>query len=132
MGRKLLRWNELITLLVEVEAVVNTRPLTFVYDEIDSPVVLTPAHFMGGGDEKILQASMDDPTDDDFEHGKASTNNLLRQWKRDQMTLDKFWKVWRDEYLLSLREKFDNRHKGQRSQIRVKPRRGDRCPSQGR
>ena len=31
IGRKLLSWDKLITMITEVEVVINTRPLTYVY-----------------------------------------------------------------------------------------------------
>ena len=33
IGRKLLSWDKLITMITEVEAVINTRPLTYVYGD---------------------------------------------------------------------------------------------------
>ncbi len=36
------------TLLTEVEATLNSRPLTFVHNELDEPQPLTPAHFLVG------------------------------------------------------------------------------------
>ena len=33
---------------MEIEASVNSRPLTFVGDEVDSTAPLTPAHFLVG------------------------------------------------------------------------------------
>jgi len=48
MGRKLLCWDKLLTMLVEVEAIINTRPLTYVYSEFSSGFTLTPAHFFSG------------------------------------------------------------------------------------
>ena len=43
IGRALLTFNEMATLIVEIEATLNNRPLTYVYDDaegIDQP--LTP------------------------------------------------------------------------------------------
>ena len=48
MGNKILYWDKLMTLLSEVEAIINTRPLTYVYEELKSGFVLTPAHFLTG------------------------------------------------------------------------------------
>ena len=45
IGCKRLILNQFIVLLLEVEAVVNTRPLTYVYEELESGFSLTPAHF---------------------------------------------------------------------------------------
>ena len=46
MGTAFLKVQELETLLYEVEAVVNSRPLTYVSDSLDEPPV-TPAMMMG-------------------------------------------------------------------------------------
>ena len=45
MGRKILYWDKLMTLLIKVEAIISTHPLTYVYEEFKSGFVLTPAHF---------------------------------------------------------------------------------------
>ena len=46
IGRKLLSWDKLITMITEVEAIINTRPLTYVYGDFLSGFTLTPAHFL--------------------------------------------------------------------------------------
>ena len=33
IGRKLLSWDKLITMITEVEAIIDTRPLTYVYGD---------------------------------------------------------------------------------------------------
>ena len=35
----------------------------------------------------------------------SSAEKLLETWKKDQKHLELFWKIWRDDYLLSLRER---------------------------
>ena len=49
--------------------------------------------------------------DADYQHDKSSTTKLLEGWKKGQKHLDLFWKVWRQEYLLSLREKLPIVHR---------------------
>lgn len=51
IGKALLSYGELSTLLIEVEAVLNSRPLTYVYKNSDEPQPLTPAHFLNCGKE---------------------------------------------------------------------------------
>ena len=46
IGRQLLDWDELATLLTEIEAIINTRPLTYVFEDFESGFSLTPAHFL--------------------------------------------------------------------------------------
>jgi len=41
MGCKVLYWDKLLTLLVEVEAIINSRPLTYVGEDFESGFVLT-------------------------------------------------------------------------------------------
>ena len=48
VGSRSLKKAELETTLHEVEACINSRPLTFVGDDIDSQVPLTPTHFLLG------------------------------------------------------------------------------------
>lgn len=48
LGRSSLRYNELLTVLAEVEAAVNCRPLTYLEDDVTSTDVLTPSHFLVG------------------------------------------------------------------------------------
>ena len=46
IGHRLLYWDKLLTMLAEVEAIINTRPLTYVYGDFLSGFTLTPAHFL--------------------------------------------------------------------------------------
>ncbi|GFX56259.1 integrase catalytic domain-containing protein [Trichonephila clavipes] len=52
LGRALLTFEELSTILSEVEVIVNHRPLTYVENVPGEPEPLTPAHFLelGYGD----------------------------------------------------------------------------------
>ncbi|GBN46289.1 hypothetical protein AVEN_41284-1, partial [Araneus ventricosus] len=54
LGKTLLTFDELSTILSEVEVIVNNRPLTYVENDPGEPEPLTPAHFLelGYGDSK--------------------------------------------------------------------------------
>ena len=46
IGKASLGNEQLLTVLKETEAVVNSRPLVYTADDIQSPITLTPAHFL--------------------------------------------------------------------------------------
>ena len=47
LGNAKLTFEELLTTLVEVEGTLNSRPLTYIYDEVENDV-LTPNHLIFG------------------------------------------------------------------------------------
>jgi len=98
IGRATLQVDELNTLLIEVEAIVNSRPLTFVYDDTEGvSYPLTPSHLING---RRLASS---PSASHFE--VVSTNiTLTRRAKKQRHLLDQFLKHWKKSYLLNLRE----------------------------
>ena len=101
------------TVLKEIEAVLNTRPLVYVDDDVSTAITLTPANFLGGN-ILIGIPHLDVSDDDDVNYvGKklSSKEALLERWKTGQRHLNAFWKVWAEEYLLSLRERHNQSHK---------------------
>ena len=46
-----------------------------------------------------------------------SATSLLEVWKKGQQQLNSFWDIWRNEYLLSLREKSPVYYRNQKNQI---------------
>ncbi|XP_065197652.1 uncharacterized protein LOC135829177 [Sycon ciliatum] len=113
VGRALLTVSQLTTILMEVSAVVNSRPLVYVDNDLQE--ILTPSHFLclsatTGG----VQPTADDGDPDHIEVPTAA-QNLLSVWKKGQRTLDQFWRVWRDDYLADLR----NSHTRKLRQARV-------------
>ena len=71
--------EQLITLLTEIEAVLNTRPLAYVYEEFNSGFTLTPSHFLNGYQKLCLCPSGDSDYCDDsnFQISKDSITKLL-------------------------------------------------------
>ena len=88
--------DQLSTALVEVEAVLNSRSLTYVYNEMEER--LTPSHLIVG--RRILSV----PSRCSINKVEGSTETLTRRTKYLQRTLDHFWNRWRTEYLIELRE----------------------------
>ena len=98
IGRTTLNYDELQTLLSEVEAVVNSRPLTYVADDRDGVTyTLCPSHLING--RRITST----PNGGHFE--VVSTNaSLTRRAKHHRHLLRQFTVQWRKTYLLNLRE----------------------------
>ena len=88
--------QELVTNLVEIEACVNSRPLTFVGDALDSGKVLTPSHFLIGRNSSYQSV----PSGSDSVSVKHD-DLVLRDQICSQM-LDQFWAVWCRNYLCNL------------------------------
>ena len=98
VGRSTLTLEELNTVLIEIEAVINARPITYVYDDEESvSYPLTPSQLISGRQITPM------PNTEHFEI--VSTNNILtKRAKHQRRVLQQFTCQWRREYLLSLRE----------------------------
>ena len=91
---------------------VNSRPLVYVGNGINSYVALTPSHFLSLNPKMGLPAyENSDTLDTDYNPNETSAERLLVTWKRGLKHLDTFWEIWKNDYLISFRE---------RSQIKLK------------
>ena len=101
IGQSKLYYDELITVLDEIEAVINSRPLTYLSPEdLDEP--LTPSHFLCG--RRILSLPDGLSQEELDEEFTVTPSDFSRRLKHLNATLNLFWKRWRREYLLELRE----------------------------
>lgn len=101
VGRARLFYDELSTVLTEIEAVINCRPLTYISaEDLDEP--LTPSHFLYGRRIQNLPDGLSE------EHGEeefaVAQPCLSKRLRHLNATLNQFWKRWRGEYLLELRD----------------------------
>ena len=98
LGRSKLSFDELTTILVEVEAVLNSRPLTYLYsDDVEEP--LTPSHLVIG--RRLLTLPVELLQIDHWDFG-----DHLTATKRSRNFADRiqhFKRRWRREYLVELR-----------------------------
>lgn len=91
-----LTYEELLTILIQIEGVLNSRPLTYVDHEGEEP--LTPSHLVIG--RRILSIL---PEPEDNVQIQAR-NNAVKRGKYLKTVLGHFWKRWSSEYLTQLRE----------------------------
>ena len=118
--------EQLLTLLKESEAVVNSRPLTYVGDDINSCAALTPAHFLSLNPQIGLPTyNQDDTDDDDYNPQMTTTERIVTTWKKGLKHLDNFWRIWREDYLLNLRERSQRNLKESRTQSPLSANVGD-------
>ena len=87
--------ESLSTLLCEVEAILNSRPLTRMSDDPNDLDALTPNHLLLGrsGDHNPPGIFLQE---DNYTH---------RKWRQVQCLADVFWSRWSKEYLPSLQER---------------------------
>ncbi|XP_055714436.1 uncharacterized protein LOC129808690 [Phlebotomus papatasi] len=102
IGAAILTYEELNTIVVQIEAVLNSRPLVAVTNHPDDPKALTP------GDLLIGRAPAQLP--DNSDPGEGLSN--LQRWQLCTKIRNDFTKRWRQEYLHTLQERqnWDKEH----------------------
>jgi len=109
IGKKLLTYDQLITIIKEAESVVNARPLVYVSDDISSTIIIIPRHFTSLNPFTGIPEVQSDENDPTY-------SPVLNMWKKGQELLDSFWNSWRHDYLTCLRERTQTRLKSSRIQ----------------
>ena len=91
-------------MIKEIESVVNSRPLVYVDDDINSNIPLTPGHFLSLNPKTGIRC-IEDQKDQDYTPFQSTGDTVYKSWKKGQRLLDQFWALWREEYLTGLRER---------------------------
>ena len=92
VGTQRLTYEELTTVTCQIEACLNSRPLTVITShDADGVSTLTPGHFLIGRPLTSYPETLipQDPS-------------LLRRWNKCQAMVQHFWKRWAQEYLQQL------------------------------
>lgn len=95
MGKAILPIVDFVTLLKEIQGVINSRPLTRLPTSTAEPVALTPAHFLASQ----LPLALPPGT---VVSGKKP-EDLAKLWRLREGIIKSFWNRWRKEYILLLR-----------------------------
>ena len=100
VGGGTLKWTELAEVILDVETQINRRPLTYVEDDVELPL-LTPQTFLYQRSTQLPEQATHQINDLDL----RSRAKYLKSCK------DQLWKRWEKEYLVALRERHNLAHK---------------------
>lgn len=108
IGSSLLTFEELTTILVQIEGVLNSRPLCPMTNNPNEYNFLSPAHFLIG---RPIVAPLEEAHDLD-------TLSYTQRWNHLQISFQKFarLRLWRRDYLQNLQ----SRPKGQKQNVQTK------------
>ena len=113
IGRAYLMQIELSTILAEVEAVINCRPITYMYDDVDGIFYpLTSSQLINGRNLSLL------PHDRYYEM-ISTYESLSKRAKYHKALLHQFSRRWKEEYLTGLIEVYRPKDKQQEPNISV-------------
>lgn len=93
IGDSTLTYEEISTVLTQIEACLNSRPLSVMPGSPEEPTPLTPGHFLIG--EPLI-------TVPDRNYADISHISCLKRWQLTQRMVQEFWRRWSDEYLTHL------------------------------
>ena len=60
--------------------------------------------FLTANLDTVIPFNIDDCEDVDYLQRRDSAQELTEYWRESQKQLNQFWELWRQEYLMSLRE----------------------------
>lgn len=122
IGWKVLKFEDFRTLIYEVAVIVNSRPLTYVYDEPGISTIRPMDFLQTGSPTGLLSVGTYDDPDYILPQARKELVNL---YNGNLALTDIYWELFRDEYLSSLREKQTVVHKGNDQRLRTVPKVGD-------
>ena len=87
-----LHYDTFNTIIVEIEGILNRRPLTQISTDSRDTEALTPNHF-------LAPATASASTEPVVNSTAAEAETARSSWKRAQSRINAFWKVFKTEYL---------------------------------
>ena len=104
LGRTFINLKQLETVITEIEAMLNDRPLTYLSSDVTDPEPLTPSHLLYGRRIRPVPCPLDSPVDLDDPDFQVDDSTIRQTVNRQTRLIQQFWQRWKCEYLTSLRE----------------------------
>ncbi|GFW05957.1 uncharacterized protein TNCV_4477511 [Trichonephila clavipes] len=95
VGNLKLTLEEFLTIITQIEGILNSRPITPLSEDIDDLEVLTPGHFLIG--RPITSISEPNLLD--------KTENTLSRWQKLTKIVQHIWTKWSHDYLNNLQQR---------------------------
>ena len=108
IGKAQLTWPEFEEVLLDIEIILNNRPLTYIEEEIDYPI-LTPNSLILGRDVNFPDAAPHE----------SESETIKKRHKYIKRCKEALWKRWKHEYLVALREKSNLKNKNKTFKMNV-------------
>lgn len=89
-GHRLFNLEELNTLVIQIEAILNSRPLTTIEANNNEYIILTAGHFLTG---RMLIGVPEQ---------QWGEKNLRTRWQIIEQQSQQFWHLWKNDYLHEL------------------------------
>lgn len=124
LDKHLLTDQQLMTVVKEVETVVNSRPLTCVGAELEH--VLRPSDFLS-----MKNCLIPVPSNERDGTETSTKVDLIGSWRKGIIVLSEFKKMFMSQYLTSLRERYNHSYRQPRVMSSKTPRVGDTVQIKG-
>ena len=108
IGGGMLSWSELSEVVLEIETQLNRRPLSYVEDDVQLPL-LTPASFLFQRSNRLPER----------EPWREENVDLRRRARYLKACKDALWKRWSQEYLTTLRERHNLSNHGKPRPLKI-------------
>lgn len=96
VGNRILTSDQFYTLLTQIEACLNARPLFPASDDPSDLTPITPAHLVIG------RSTLQRPITEDVQD---RPDNRLTLWGLQQKLQQQFWTQWKEQYLIELQQR---------------------------
>ena len=105
MGNTILSYEEFLTLVIQIEVILNSRPLSLVSSETNDLEPLTPGHFLMGTCPNSL---LEDPRQSNISNERRYLVQKMRQL---------FWNSWSREYPIQIQNESKWKHIGRQPKV---------------